>query len=378
MSEKVRVGVIGVGQIGKGHVRTYQVIPEADVVAICDLCEEEAERVAAQFNVPDIYLDYHDLLARDDIDAVDVCLHNRLHRPVTVDALQAGKNVYCEKPMSWNYQDAKVMYDAAQETGKMLHIQLGRIYRPSTVGAKRLIDQGHLGEIYAVRSVHYRRRGRPWVDGYGSPAFVSTGTAGGGALIDYGVYNISRILFLLGNPPVQSVSGVAAQKLDMYGDRAESAGYDVEEYVMGFVRLGGGITWSLEEAWAVHADSPEEIRIFGDQGGMRVEPLSYHTTLADIEMDATFDVEKALWRWNQTDPQMKHVFNVDLPYHQNSQRHWISAQLGYVDLLPTAEIGLRTTLISDGIYLSSHLGREVTMDEIENAEPGVGRAQDRA
>lgn len=373
MSEKVRIGVIGTGQIGTGHLKTYQVIPEAEVVAVCDIREDVARDVADQFGVPDVYTDYAQMLARDDIQSVDVCLHNQLHRPVAVDALRAGKNVYCEKPMSWTYGEAKVMYDAAQETGQMLHIQLGRIYRPTTVAAKRLIDGGHLGDIYAVRSVHYRRRGRPWVDGYGSQAFVSAETAGGGALIDYGVYNISRVLYLLGNPAVETVSGVAAQKLAMYEDRAEAAGYNVEEYAMAFLRLAGGINWSLEEAWAVHADSPEEIRLMGTQGGIRVEPLSYHTTLADMEMDATFDVERALWRWNQQDPTMKHVFNSDLPFHQNSQRHWVSAQLGLVELLPTAAIALQTVLVSDGIYLSSALGREVTADEIAAAEPGAGR-----
>lgn len=374
MKDKARIGVIGVGQIGKGHLKTYAEFSEAEVVAVVDIREDEAQRVAQTFDVPDVYTDYQEMLQREDIDAVDVCLHNRLHRPVTVDALNAGKHVYCEKPMSWTYRDAQAMYDAAQATGKMLHIQLGRIYRPTTVCAKRLIDEGHLGEIYAVRSVHYRRRGRPWVDGYGSSAFVNTGTAGGGAVLDTGVYNISRVLYLLDNPAPLSVSGSTYQKADnMYEERRRSGGYNVEEYGMALVRLGGGITYSLEEAWAIHADSPEEDRIFGTQGGLSVDPLSYHTTLADIEMDATFDVDKALWRWNQVDPQMKYTFNSELPYPRNSQWHWVSALLGRAPLLDTAGIALNTALISEGLYLSSHLGREVTADEIAAAKPGLGR-----
>lgn len=374
MKDKIRIGIIGVGQIGKAHVRNYQAIPEAQIVAVCDIREDEAQRVAAEYGIPHVYTDYRQMLQRDDLDSVDVCLHNRLHRPVTIDALEAGKNVYCEKPMSWTYQDAKAMYEAAKTTGKMLHIQLARLYKPETICAKRLIDEGHLGEIYAVRSIHYRRRGRPWVDGYGSAAFVSTKTAGGGAVIDMGVYNISRLLFLLHNPNVISVSAATYQKVDnMYEDRRQSSGYNVEEYGIAFVRLAGGIAYSLEEAWAIHADSPEEDRIFGSKGGLRLEPLSYHTTLADIEMDATFDVQRAIWRWNQCDPTMRHLVNVDLPAHQHSQRHWISAQLGYIELLDTAGLALKTAFISEGIYLSAYLGREVTAAEIETAEPGVGR-----
>jgi predicted dehydrogenase len=374
MADKVRVGIIGVGQIGKAHVRNYQQIPEAEIVAVADILEDEARRVAKQYDIPHVYTDYHELLQRDDIESVDVCLHNRLHRPVTVDALEAGKNVYCEKPMSWTYRDAKAMYDAAQATGKMLHIQLGRLYRPSTICAKRIIEEGHLGEIYAAKSIHYRRRGRPWVDGYGSPAFVSSKTSGGGALLDMAVYNISRMLYLLDNPDLVSVSGITYQKLEnMYEDRRLSGGYDVEELGIGFVRLAGDITFSVEEAWAVQSDDPDEDRIFGSKGGLRLDPLTYFTTLADIEMDATFDVERALWRWNQCDPKMKHYYDVGLQPHANSQRHWISAQLGYVPLLDTAGIALNTAFISEGIYISSYLGREVTAQEIEGAEPGLGR-----
>ena len=366
MSDKVRIGIIGVGQIGKGHLRTYREIPEAELVAACDINGAELARVAGEFGIPNTYSDYARLLERDDLDSVDICLHNQLHRPVTVDVLEAGKNAYCEKPMSWTYRDAKAMFDAARATGRMLHIQLGRIYRPTTACAKRIIDEGHLGEIYAVTSIHYRRRGRPFVDGYGSPAFVNTATSGGGAVIDMGVYNISRILYLLGNPSLESVSAATYQKVDnMYEDRRAISGFNVEELGIGFVRLAGGITYSLAEGWAVHGNSPEEDRIYGSKGGLSVDPLTYHATLADIEMDATFDVERALWRWNQCDPAT--------PHYANSQRHWVSAQLGLVDLLDTAGIALNTAFISEGIFLSGHLGHEVSAEEIESAEPGLGR-----
>src|SRR5687768_5022202 len=108
--EKIRLGIIGVGQIGKRHVEEYSSKVEgADIVAIADVNEAEARRVAAQYNVPNVYTDFRQLLARDDIQSVDVCLHNNFHMPVTVAALEAGKNVYCEKPMAGAYRDAEKM-----------------------------------------------------------------------------------------------------------------------------------------------------------------------------------------------------------------------------------------------------------------------------
>jgi predicted dehydrogenase len=367
MADKVRLGIIGTGQIGTHHMEKYQPIEDAEIVAVADLREGEARRLAQKYNIPHVYTDYHDLLARDDIQSVDVCLHNRLHMPVTVDALHAGKNVYCEKPMSWTYAEARAMMDAAAATGRMLHIQLNTLYRPETRAAKRLIDEGYLGALYYAKSSCYRRRGRPWVDGYGSAAFVNTATSGGGAMLDMAVYHISRILYLLGNPDVLTVSGTTSQTLEnMYEDRRASGNYNVEELGTGIVRLAGGITFWLEEAWAIHSDQGDNEYVYGSKGGVRIKPFTYYTTLADIEMNATPpDLDHVDWRWHQCDP--------TTTYYSDSQRHWIAAQQGRVPLLDTAGLALKTSLITEGIYVSNHYGREVTADEIEGCEPGLGR-----
>jgi predicted dehydrogenase len=374
MSDKIRVAVIGAGQQGERHIARYTQIPEADLVAVADTDEARAEAIAEKYDVPDTYTDYRDLLARNDIDAVDVVLHNRLHRPVTIDALEAGKNVYVEKPISWTYRDAKAMVDKAEELGRMLHVQLAQIYVPGTRAAKKLIDEGHLGDLYYAKSTHYRRRGRPFVDGYGTASFVNRRTAGGGAMLDVAVYHLSRMLYLLGNPDLLSVSGATFQKVDnMYDDRRRSSGYDVEEFGMGFIRLAGGIIYYMEEAWAIHSDNPDYDYIYGTKGGVRIDPpkqqggqilsapIQYYTTLGDIEMDGTMELRQTDWRWQQVDPNVVH--------YTESQRHWISAQLGIVPLLDTAGIALTTAYITEGIYLSQHLRREVTAQEIADAEP---------
>jgi predicted dehydrogenase len=360
MADKVRIGLIGVGQIGKVHLQRYKEVPEAEVVAVADLRQDEAERVAEANGIPTVYTDYRELLARDDIQSVDVALHNRLHAPVTIAALEAGKNVYCEKPISWCYAEAKAMVEAAQRTGRLLHVQLNTIYTPEARAAKRLIDEGQLGTIYYAKSSHFRRRGRPWVDGYGTPAFVQREAAGGGALVDVAVYHIARMLWLLGSPAVTSVSGSAYQMLEnMYPDRRASGNYNVEELGMGLVRLAGNITYFMEEAWAIHSDTADTDHVFGSRAGLRVEPLGYFSTLSDMELDATFDVARADWRWHQCNP-LEAGFD-------HSQRHWVWAQLGRVPLIDTAGLALKTALITEGIYLSSYLGREVTTAEIEAA-----------
>src|SRR5436190_5006553 len=142
--ERVRIGVIGTGQIGKLHLNRYNEIEDAEIVAVADLNEAEAKRVAGLYNIPNIYTDYRELLKRNDIQAVDVCLHNVLHRPVTVAALEAGKHVYCEKPMASSYADAKIMFEAARTCNRKLSIQFFTLFRNETRAAKELIDGGHL------------------------------------------------------------------------------------------------------------------------------------------------------------------------------------------------------------------------------------------
>ena len=114
MKDTVRVGIIGAGQIAQVHLKNYAGIPEVEVVACADINPEALGRAAETHQIAHTYGDYRELLRRDDIDAVDVCLHNNLHRPVTVAVLEAGKHVYCEKPMAGSYADARLMLDAAQ------------------------------------------------------------------------------------------------------------------------------------------------------------------------------------------------------------------------------------------------------------------------
>ena len=165
MTDEIRIGIIGVGQIGKRHLDRYQKVPGARVAALADTDQAEGRRVGEQFHIPHVYTDFRKLLERDDIYAVDVALHNNLHAPVTIAALRAGKHVYCEKPMAGSYADAQAMMDAAAECGRKLSIQLFSLFTKQTKVAKRLIQACRLGRIFHARSTGYRRRDRPFVDG---------------------------------------------------------------------------------------------------------------------------------------------------------------------------------------------------------------------
>ena len=359
MDNKLRIGVIGVGQIGQVHLDNYKAIPEVEVVAIADMNEPHARNVAGRNGIPDSYADFHDLLTRPDIQAVDVCLHNNLHMPVSVAALQAGKHVYCEKPMAGSYRDAEVMFQTARAQGLKLSIQLSTLFSPETKAAKSLIDQGLLGRLYHARSVGFRRRGRPYVDGYGSPPFVQKHNSGGGAMYDVGVYHIASLLYLLGNPAVLRVSGKTYQEMEMDAPRRSTSGYDVEELGLGFVKLADGVTLDIIEAWAIHLGGLEGSCLVGSKGGLRLEPFGFFQSLGDLDLDTTVDLNAFARR--------THDLRANTDLGASPQGHWAAALQGRVALLPTAELALNTMLISEAIYLSDRLGREVSADEVVQA-----------
>lgn len=355
-SSKTRVGVIGVGQIGKHHLSNYSKMEHVEVVAVADVAEAEANRVAAMHGIPNVYTDFRKLLERDDIVAVDVCLHNNFHRPMTVAALEAGKHVFCEKPMAGAYADAEAMLEASKRTGKMLSIQNQEYFANHTKAAKSLIDGGHLGKLYHARSVGHRRRGRPYVDGYGSPAFVQKETATGGALYDMGVYHISTMLYLLGNPQVLRIAGKTYQEMPMDARRREKSGYSVEELGLGFVRLADNMTLDIIEAWAIHLDELGGSVVVGSDGGVRLNPFGFFRSVGDLDLDSTANLDRFSYRLHNVQEQGD--------VYDSPQHHWIAAVEGRVELLPTAEIALNCMLISEGIYRSGELGREVTAEEV--------------
>lgn len=361
MYQKVRIGIVGCGQIAQQHLKNYAQMTDVEIVAVADLDPAATRSAATTYGIPETYSALKDLLENANVDAVDVCLHNNYHADAAIQILESGRHCYCEKPMAGSYVDAATMRETAIKCKKQLHVQLALLYSDENKAAKALINDGAIGAPYYARSTGHRRRGRPYVDGYGKASFVQQEISGGGALYDMGVYHISEMLHLLGNPVVQRVSGRTFQKVALDAARAAQSGYSVEELGLGYVHFTNGALLEIAEAWAIHLDSFEGSYIVGDQGGIRLRPFSLHQAHGDVDISGGCDLEAFRYRTrklrsddNNTDPL------------ESSQIHWILALQGRTPLLNTADIALNTMLISEGIYLSQRLGREVTADEIRS------------
>ncbi|MGP8060078.1 MAG: Gfo/Idh/MocA family protein [Acidimicrobiales bacterium] len=149
--ERVRLGVVGAGNIADLNVAGYLVHPACDVIALCDVNEAAAKDAADRWGVPKVYTDLAEMLADDDIDAVEVLTPTHLHHKHVLDALEAGKHVSVQKPVANSVDDAQELERAAAKAQRTLRISECFVHYPPLELAKQLIGEGAIGHPTAIR-----------------------------------------------------------------------------------------------------------------------------------------------------------------------------------------------------------------------------------
>jgi predicted dehydrogenase len=277
VSSAYRIGIIGAGHIGKAHAAAWQAHPRCEVVSIADVQPERAAAAASEHGIPEALPDYLAMLGRPELDVVAVCTPPFAHCEPALAALAAGKHVVCEKPFTLNVTEAEQMVEAARTAGRFLTMCSSRLrYQAAALRAHDLVLSGELGHVYHARSSQFRQRGRPGIDILQDASwFLSQARAGGGALIDIGVYEIDLMLWLMGNPRVTSVSAAMFHGI---GDPAlEGVVQDVEDHCALFCQMEGGASLTIEIAWASHLAGHNTRFILGDRGGLQFNPLTLTT-----------------------------------------------------------------------------------------------------
>ena len=151
--EKIlRFGVIGAGRIGKSHAENLaNRVPGAGVVASADVNLEMAQEAAARLRIPAVYADYHQILADPSIDAVAICSSTDTHAHIVVEAAQAGKHIFCEKPIDHDLAKIDAALDAVKKAGVKLQIGFNRRFDPNFAHVRELVSQGKVGDLHLLR-----------------------------------------------------------------------------------------------------------------------------------------------------------------------------------------------------------------------------------
>ena len=139
---KIKVCIISAGMIANSaHIPAYKYFEDFEICAVCDIIEKSAKDTAERHNIEKYYTNAKEMLEKEKPDLVSVCVPNMLHKEYTVLALNCGANVICEKPLAVTYEDAKEMYDLADEKGKILVACQSMRFTPDRLAAKKLLEE---------------------------------------------------------------------------------------------------------------------------------------------------------------------------------------------------------------------------------------------
>lgn len=347
----LKVGVIGIGSISVHHIESYVKNDRVEVVAFCDINEARLAEKGRQYQVEGLYTDYKLLLENDEIDAVSICTWNNTHAEIAIAAMEAGKDVLVEKPLSMTVEQAEAVASAQARTGKVLQVGFVRRHAQNAGLLKQFIDDGDLGELYYAKASILRRVGNPggW--------FSDIEKSGGGPLIDIGVHMIDICWYLMGRPKPVSVTGNTYHKL---GNRSNVKNYsfykaadydptknDVEDLTNAMIRFENGASLIVDVSFSLHALKEETyVKLYGDKGGAEIEP---ELAIVTEKNDTILNIE----------PQIDERGFDFIGAFQSEIDHFVACCLdGETCIAPVAD-GVEVMKMLEAIYASAASGKEV-------------------
>jgi predicted dehydrogenase len=348
---KLKVGMIGAGQIAKHHLKSISASSSAECIAIADPSLKRAKVLADEFKLKHRYSSAAELLKNKDIDAVSIAVPNKYHAPLAIAALNAGKHVLLDKPFALNYREAAQVAAAAKKSRKVFTLGMNMRFTRETQTIKTLIERGELGDIYHGKACWLRRSGIPSFGTW----FCRKSEAGGGGMLDIGVHALDVCMYLMNNFKPVRVSASAYTKMGNRGigeggwgisDKGKHV-FDVDDFATALIKFKNGATIALDVSWALHQEVPNimKLQLYGTEAGATTQPAA------------------RIFRYSKTKPKEYEVVEpqgVPIRYaHCDRTINWLDAIIGKDKLCCKLEQALTVQKILDAIYQSSRTGNEV-------------------
>lgn len=235
----IRLGFVGLRNIGMNHVRRALKLDGIKVTALADADPERFEQAKEEFEVDAGFTDAKALFEQAEVDAVVLAVPNHLHVPFSIAAMEAGRHVLVEKPLAPTAAEARTVIPVRDRTGCVLAVGMNQRFRAQARAAKQLIASGRLGDVKFCRARWTRPAGmdKKGIAARGPWQFLRE--RGGGPLLDLGIHKLDVALYILGFPKVTEVMGTATSTVANRYAKSLGLECDVEEYAWGCLRLEG-------------------------------------------------------------------------------------------------------------------------------------------
>jgi predicted dehydrogenase len=274
---EIRIGLIGYGFIGKVHTLAYRVLPmiydpfpsTIKLVGVSAASQDSTQKGVEQGGYEFGTTDWRELVERDDIDVIDCCTPNFLHKEMLITSMQAGKHVYCDKPLAMNLAEAREIVSVARETGIQHQMTFNNRFLPVTMRAKQLMDEGFLGQVLSFRAAYLHA-------GYTDPQRpfswrLDVTRGGGGALFDLGSHVIDLLRLLLGEyQSVHTLTETFIKERPLPGNPNEKRAIEVDDLALMTVRMANGAVGTVEASRLATGTNDElRVEVHGQKGALR-------------------------------------------------------------------------------------------------------------
>jgi len=340
--DTVRIGIIGAGFIADTHVAAIHTLADARAVAVASRDLTKAQAFAQNHAIPHASGDYHELLARPDVDAVVVAAPNYLHAPIVQAAAAAGKHVLCEKPLCLTVAEGEKMRDTCRQHGVQLVYAEVLPYVPKYVRAQELAHSGALGQVFFVR--HSEEHPGPHADWFWDPQ-----RAGGGVMLDMSCHSIEFARWVLGKPATKSVTATVGTFV--HGGRSRC-----DDHCICTVEFEGGALALCENSWAKLGGMDDKCEIYGTRGNTRADIALGESLLTYSECGYDYAMEKAGATTGWSFTTYDELWNFGYP---QQMRHFVEVTRGQAEPRETVEDGIEVLRIICAAYQSAREGRRI-------------------
>ncbi len=335
--EKIKVGVIGLGNIAQViHLPILSKLENAQIVALCDTEFQRAKLLGERYKVKNVFKNYQDLLAMNEVDAVVIATPTNTHKEIAIAAVKAKKHCLVEKPLARTAKEAKEILDVVNKSDVKVMVGMNQRFRPDAMVLKSFIENGEIGDVFFVKCGWLKKNpvDRQWK--------TQKSVSGGGVFLDLGIMVLDLALWILNFPEAHSVSAVNFER-----DMRDENSADVEDFSSVLVRLKTGQAITIDTGWNFEVDHDLLFcNVYGNAGFARVYPLKFHKKMNDQLM-------------NVTPERIGSLEDIYKRSYYNELRHFVDAVSGLYPLSSTAKDAYERMNIVDAIYKSAKLGKEV-------------------